>query len=60
MAESIDPTDPTNEKTPLIQKKGDDDDDEDTGTVNSGIDWDNIDFEKIPIDPSDPDKTPPY
>ena len=61
MAESIDPTDPTNEKTPLIQKKGDDDDDdEDTGTVNSGIDWDNIDFEKIPIDPSDPDRTHPF
>ena len=58
MAESIDPTDPTNEKTPLIQKKGDDD--EDTGTVNLGIDWDNIDFEKIPIDPSDPDKTYPF
>ena len=59
MAESIDPTDPTNEKTPLIQKKGDDDD-EAPGTVNPGIDWDNIDFEKIPIDPSDPDKTYPF
>ena len=59
MAESIDPTDPTNEKTPLIQKKGDDDD-EDTGTVNSGIDWDNVDFEKVPIDPSDPDKKYPF
>ena len=53
MAESIDPTDPTTEKTPLIQKKGDDDED-------TGIDWDNIDFEKIPIDPSDPDKTYPF
>ena len=54
MAEGgYDPMDETTEKTPLIQKKGDDDEDTD-------IDWDNIDFEKIPIDPSDPDKTYPF
>ena len=32
--------------------------DEDTDL--SKYDWDNIDFEKIPIDPSDPDKTYPF
>ena len=54
MAEGgYDPMDETTDKDLLIQKKGDDDDDED-------IDWDNIDFAKIPIDPSDPDKKYPF
>ena len=61
MAEGgYDPTDQT-EKTPLIPDKGDDDDDgEDTGTVNPGIDWDNTDLGQIPIDPADPDRTQPF
>ena len=43
MAEGIDPTDPTTEKTPLIPGTGDDDDD--------GIDWE----APIDLDPEDPD-----
>ena len=59
MAEGgYDPTDPTTDKTPLIPDTGDDDDDgEDTGTVNSGINWNNIDLEKLP---ADPDRTQPF
>ena len=60
MAEGgYDPTDPTTDETPLMPKTGDDDG-EDTGTVNPGIDWDNIDLGKIPIDPADPDRTQPF
>ena len=44
----FDPVDPT-EKTPLIPDKGDDDGD-DSGTVNPGMNWDDIDM-NIPIDP---------
>ena len=51
----------TTDKTPLIPDTGDDDDDgEDTGTVNPGIDWDNTDLGQIPIDPADPDRTQPF
>ena len=59
MAEGgYDPTDPTTDKTPIITDTGDDDDDgEDTGTVNSGMIWDDIDLEKIP---ADPDRTQPF
>ena len=57
MAEGgYDPTDPTTDKTPLIPDTGDDDG-EDTGTVNPGIDWDEIDLDKVPIDP---DRTQPF
>ena len=47
MAEGIDPTDPTTEKTPLIPDTGDDIDDNDP--------WPNLDWSKIPIDPEEPD-----
>ena len=44
MAEGgYDPTDPTNETTPFIPGKGDDDD-EDTGTVNPGMNWADVDL----------------
>ena len=60
MAEGgYDPTDPTTDKTPLIPDTGDDDG-EDTGTVNPGIDWDEIDLDQFPIDPADPDRTQPF
>ena len=52
MAEGIDPTDPTTEKTPLIPGTGDDDDDDDP--------WPNLDWSKIPIDPEEPDRTQPF
>ena len=52
----FDPTDPT-EKTPLIPKEGNDDDD--TGTDNTGVDWDNIDLRHIPADP-EPDRRNPF
>ena len=50
MAESIDPTDPTTEKTPLIPDTGDDDDDDD------------FDFSKYDIhgNPIDPETTQPF
>ena len=51
----FDPTDPT-EKTPLIPKEGNDDDD--TGTDNTGVDWDNIDLRHIPADPRARQKKP--
>ena len=48
MAEGgFDPTDPTNDKTPLIPGKGDDDDDP----------WDNTNLGQIPIEP---DRTQPF
>ena len=50
MAESIDPTDPTNEKTPLIPDTGDDIDD---------LDLSKYDIYGNLIDP-DPDKTHPF
>ena len=50
MAEGIDPTDPTTEKTPPIPGTGDDDDDP----------WPNLDWSKIPIDPEEPDRTQPF
>ena len=54
MAEGgFDPTDPT-EKTPLIPSAGDDDDGED----NTGLAWDNIDW-NVPIDP-EPDRKQPF
>ena len=46
MAEGIDPTDPTTEKTPPIPGTGDDDDDD-----GGGIDWE----APIDLDPEDPD-----
>ena len=50
MAEGgFDPTDPTTEKTPLIPSAGDDDDGED----NTGLDWDNIDW-NVSIDLKQP------
>ena len=49
MAEGIDPTDPTNEETPLIPGTGDDDDDEDP--------WNNI---EIVLDPEEPETTQPF
>ena len=53
MAEGgFDPTDPTNDKTPLIPDTGDDDGD-DTGTGN----WDDTDLGQIP---ADPDRTKPF
>ena len=59
MAEGgYDPTNPT-EKTPLIPDTGDDDG-EDTGTVNPGMNWDETDLGQIPIDPEDPDRTQPF
>ena len=51
MAEGIDPTDPTTEKTPLIPGTGDDDDDD---GMTPGIDW------EAPIDPEEPDRTQPF
>ena len=57
MAEGgYDPTDPTNETNPLIPRTGDDDG-EDTGTVNPGMNWDDTDLGQIPIDP---DRTHPF
>ena len=57
MAEGgFDPTDPTTDKTPLIPGTGDDDG-EDTGTVNPGMNWDDIDLGQIP---TDPDRTHPF
>ena len=48
MAEGgIDPTDPTNNKTPLIPGTGDDDDDG-AGIGNQGVDWDNTDLGQVP------------
>ena len=44
MAEGIDPTDPTTEKTPLIPGTGDDDDDDP---------FPNLDWSTIPIVPDD-------
>ena len=52
----FDPTDPT-EKTPLIPNTGDDDGD-DTGTVNPGMNWDDTDL-NVPVDP-EPDRTQPF
>ena len=50
MAEGgYDPTDPTTDKTPLIQSKGDDDDDA----------WGNVDW-NTPVEPEDPDRTQPF
>ena len=61
MAEGgYDPTDQTTVKTPLIPDTGDDDDGEDTGTVNPGMNWDETDLGQIPIDPEDPDRTHPF
>ena len=57
MAEGgYDPTDPTNETTPLIPGTGNDDG-EDTGTVNPGMNWDDTDLGQIP---TDPDRTHPF
>ena len=53
MAEGgVDPTDPTNEKTPLIPGTGDDDDDD-------NFDWD-APIVLDPEDPEDPEKTQPF
>ena len=55
MAEGgYEPTDPTNEKDPLIPKKGDDDDGDDP--------WGNTDWSKIPAwpEPEEPNKTQPF
>ena len=49
------PMDSATEKTPLIPDTGDDDGD-DTGTVNPGLDWNNIDM-NVPVDP---DRTQPF
>ena len=48
--------DPTNETTPLIPDTGNDDG-EDTGTVNPGMNWDDTDLGQIP---TDPDRTHPF
>ena len=56
MAEGgFDPMDSATEKTPLIPGTGDDDGD-DTGTVNPGMNWDDTDL-NVPIEP---DSTQPF
>ena len=43
------------ETTPFLKHFGDDDDDgDDTGNVNQGVDWDNTDLGQVPADPDRP------
>ena len=58
MAEGgYDPNNSATDKTPLIPSTGDDDDD--TGTDNTGINWDETDLGHVPADPDRPNPFEP-
>ena len=45
---------PMDETTPFLKHTGDDDDGDDNGNVNQGVDWDNTDLGQVPVNPFEP------